>query len=151
MSDNIRKYVEVLAALRKDGILTDKKDFTCQIGEWLVEQLYNGKRATTTNQKAWDVKVGKQYWQVKTHAKSETNAARRSSIKKEPGLRVDVVIIIVFTHDYKLKEFYKVPWVVAQKQIKKSGVREKLSWNSVKEYKMEIDELPRQEVVGLFR
>jgi hypothetical protein len=58
MSDNIKKYIKVLAALRKEGILTDKKDFTCQIGEWLVEQLYNGKRAPTTNQKGWDVKVG---------------------------------------------------------------------------------------------
>jgi hypothetical protein len=60
------------------------------------------------------------------------------------------VIIIVFTHDYKLKEFYKIPWTVAQQRIQKSGTREKLSWNSVKEYKVEIGELPRRKVVGWF-
>ncbi len=154
MSDNIRKYVEVLAALREDGILTDKKDFTCQIGEWLVEQLYNGKRAASTIQKGWDIKVGDEFWQVKTHSKNEGNSSRFTAIKSDPGIQVDVLIIIVFTYDYKLKEFYKVPWAVAQKLIERRGglvQKEVLRWKEIEKYRVDTGELPRQEVVGLFR
>lgn len=69
------------------------------------------------------------------------------------------MIIIVFTHDYKLvlsgvevlKEFYKIPWKIAQKHIEKSAGREKLSWGKVEEYKVEVEGLPKKEVVGWFR
>lgn len=54
MSESIKKYVQIIAELRDANILTNKKDFTGQIGEWLVAQLYNGKRATSANQKGWD-------------------------------------------------------------------------------------------------
>ena len=37
-------FFKTMKTLRDEGILINNKDFTCQIGEWLVEMLYSGRR-----------------------------------------------------------------------------------------------------------
>ncbi len=54
-------FFKSMKVLRDEGILINKKDFTCQIGEWVVEMLYEGKRATSGIQKGWDVDVANTY------------------------------------------------------------------------------------------
>jgi hypothetical protein len=143
-----------MKALRDEGILINKKDFTCQIGEWLVEMLYDGKRATSGIQKGWDVDVKGKHIQVKAHAKAETNPAKFSAVDKDSTERIDELIIVIFSFDYKLKAFYKVPWEIAYPKIKlrgKKNPRNEITWSSLKEYKIEKEDLPQQEIVSLFK
>lgn len=147
-------FFSALNVLRDQKILINNKDFTCQIGEWLVEMLYDGKRATSGIQKGWDVEAQGKHFQVKTHAKAETNSAKFSAVEKESAEQIDELIIIVFTFDYKLKEFYKVPWSYAYPNIKlrgKKNPRYEINWSSIKHYKIALESLPHQEVVNLFR
>lgn len=140
--------------MRDKGIRINKKDFTCQIGEWLVEMLYEGKRATSGNQKGWDVDVKGKRIQVKAHAKAESNKASFTAVHKDSSERIDEFIIVVFTFDYKLKAFYKVPWKDALPNIKlrgKKNPRNEITWRSIRNFKVEKERLPHQEIVSLFK
>lgn len=153
-SKALDSFFKAMKALRDEEILINKKDFTCQIGEWLVEMLYDGKRATSGIQKGWDVDVKGKHIQVKAHAKAETNNAKFSAVDKNSTERIDELIIVVFTFDYKLKAFYKVPWEIAYPKIKlrgKKNPRNEITWSSIKDYKIETDKLPHQEIVSLFK
>jgi len=66
----LKVFLETMKILRDEKILINKKDFTGQIGEWLVEMLYGGKRAASGIQKGWDVEVDGKHIQVKAHTKS---------------------------------------------------------------------------------
>ncbi len=105
----LQKFFSSWEQLRQMGILTSKKDFTCQIGEWLVETLYGGKRASSSIQKAWDVDVKGKRIQVKTHAKAASNAARFTLVDCTSMENVDELVIMVFSFNYKLRAFYKLP------------------------------------------
>lgn len=149
----LSNFFNALKELREKGILINQKDFTCQIGEWFLEMIYEGKRATSGIQKGWDVDVIGKYIQVKTHAKAETNKAKFSAVNKDSTEPIDELIIVVFTSDYKLKAFYKVPWHIAFPLIKlkgKKNPRNEIKWSSIKSYKIEIKQLPHQEIVSLF-
>jgi len=153
-SKALDSFFQAMKALRDEGILINKKDFTCQIGEWLVEMLYDGKRATSGIQKGWDVDVKGKHIQVKAHAKAETNPAKFSAVDKDSTERIDELIIVIFSFDYKLKAFYKVPWEIAYPKIKlrgKKNPRNEITWSSLKEYKIEKEDLPQQEIVSLFK
>jgi hypothetical protein len=41
----LKNYFEALSTLKRLGIVPNKKDFTSQIGEWLVNEIYNGALA----------------------------------------------------------------------------------------------------------
>lgn len=146
-------FFNAMKELREQNILINKKDFTCQIGEWLVEMIYEGKRAISGIQNGWDVDVKGKHIQVKAHAKSATNNAKFSAVDKASTERIDELIIVVFTFDYKLKAFYKVPWNIALPLIKLRGKktpRNEITWSSIKAYKIELKQLPHQEIVSLF-
>ncbi|MDV2465315.1 hypothetical protein CMU96_07690 [Elizabethkingia anophelis] len=150
----LKKFFALLEDLREVNILKNKKDFTGQIGEWLVEMIYDGERSQSGIEKGWDVKVNNEFIQVKTHAKSSTNSNRWSALKCDyENIKIDYLIIIVFEQDYKLREFFKIPWSEALKYVKirgKTSPRSEINWNSVEEYKIDIHKLPHQEIVQLF-
>jgi hypothetical protein len=150
----IQNYFNALEALYENGVLLNKKDFTGQLGEWLVETIYGGERAKSGIQKGWDIKVKDRYIQVKTHSKAEGNKNRWSAVEKESSARVDELIIVVFTHNYKLVELFKVPWNEAINKVKPRGVksiRNELNWNDLKSYSQDLSKLPNQKVVSLFK
>jgi hypothetical protein len=150
----IQNYFNALDALYENGVLLNKKDFTGQLGEWLVETIYGGERAKSGNEKGWDIKVEDKYIQVKTHSKAKGNKNRWSALEKETTAKVDELIIVVFTHNYKLAELFKVPWNEAITKVKSRGiikVRNELNWNDLKSYSQDINKLPNQKVVSLFR
>jgi len=117
----LKKFFKALETLRAEGILINKKDFTCQLGEWLVETMYDGKRARSGIQPGWDVEANGMHIQVKAHAKAETNKAKFSAVNPRTKEKIDELIIVVFTQDYKLKRFYKIPWRAAKKHIHPRG------------------------------
>jgi hypothetical protein len=136
--------------LQEIGITTNKKDFTSQIGEWLAEKVFNGKRAESGIQKYWDIdsEIGK--IQVKTHSKSKTTKARWSAIKYDVDAEVDFVVIVVFSEDYQLTEFYQVPWKDCLKLIRRNKDRDVLMWDHIIHFKIEIKNIPNQEIISIF-
>jgi sugar-specific transcriptional regulator TrmB len=150
----LKEFFQLLNNLRDEGILINKKDFTCQIGEWIIETIYNGKRATSGIQKDWDIDINGKRIQVKAHAKAEGNNNRWSAVNNKITERVDELIIIVFTFDYKLKEFYKIPWDEAIKHIRRRGKqkpRPEINWSHLEDYKQNLNSLPRQDIIQLFK
>lgn len=144
-------YVDSLTQLQKLDVVKNKKDFTSQIGEWFVAEIYGGTRAVSGIQKHWDIKIGEKHLQVKTHSKALTTAARWSPVKYDETAQIDEIITVVFTPDYKLKEFYKTPWREALKLINRQKHRDVLRWDAQKKYKIKLDDLPKQNLVSLFK
>lgn len=143
-------YFSALYTLKELGITQNKKDFTSQLGEWLVETLYDGKRAESGIQKYWDIDSSIGKIQVKTHAKSNKTTARWSALKYDMDSEVDFVIIIVFSEDYKLNEFYKIPWTNCLDLIRRNKDRDVLMWNHLNDYKLQLTNLPKQNIISLF-
>lgn len=101
-------YFKALNELTTLGITQNKKDFTSQLGEWLVETLFDGKRSENGIEKYQDIDSPFGKIQVKTHAKANSTKARWSAIKYDVDSNVDYVVIVVFTEDFKLREFYQL-------------------------------------------
>ena len=142
----LNNYFESLKRLQEIGVITNKKDFTSQIGEWLVENIFEGQRAASGNQKSWDIETEDGKIQVKTHSKSKTTPARWSEIKYDIDANVDFVVIIVFSEDYKLNEFFKIPWKDCIKLIRQNV----LMWDRLKDFRIELTQLPKQEIISIF-
>lgn len=150
----INNYINCLKVLTENKILLNKKDFTGQLGEWLVETVFEGERAPSGIQAGWDVKTKDKFIQVKSHAKAINNKARFSAVDKDTLVKVDELIIVVFTHDYKLKEFYQVPWEIVVEKTKLRGQKTKrneINWNDILEYRKELNALPNQEIINMFK
>jgi hypothetical protein len=144
-------YLNSLTLLTKLGVTMNKKDFTSQIGEWFIAELYGGKRADSGIQKDWDIKIEDKYIQVKTHSKAATTTARWSSVKYDENAQISEIITVVFTPNYKIKEFYKTPWSEALKLIKRQRHRDVLNWDDQKKFQIKIEDLPKQNLVSLFK
>lgn len=63
-----QNYFKALNELKSLCVTKNKKDFTSQLGEWLVETLYDGKRSENGIEKYWDIECYLGKVQVKTHA-----------------------------------------------------------------------------------
>jgi hypothetical protein len=147
----LKNYFEALSTLKRLGIVPNKKDFTSQIGEWLVNEIYNGALALNPIQKHWDLKLDHIRIQVKTHAKASTNKNRWTPIEYNSDAEIDILIIVIFSEDYGLKEFYSVPWKEALTLIRVHKYRKLIYWDHLKNFKIELDELPNQEVISLLK
>lgn len=81
-AQSLKSYITAMIELKEQGVLTNKKDFTGQIGEWLVATIYDGKRATNNNQKGWDVEAKGRHIQVKTHERLSATMLHFQLLKK---------------------------------------------------------------------
>lgn len=147
----LNNYLNSWQELVNLGVLTNKKDFTSQIGEWLISAIYNGERAESGIQKDWDVLVQEKKIQVKTHSKAPNTTARWTGIKSDPNADLHELVIIVFSPDYKLIELYKISWDIAQPLVKKEKHRDVIYWKDLSAYRVNLDELPNQLIVNIFR
>jgi hypothetical protein len=153
--EEIKKQLNIffgsLFELRNLGVAPNSKDFTSQLGEWLVSEIFNGKRAQSGIQKDWDVKVDGKNYQVKTHAKSVTDKNKWSYVNYKDDAEIDFILLIVFTPDYKLKEFYKISWEECLPLIRERKDGRVINWSALKNYRLNIDDLNNQELISLFR
>ncbi len=150
ISDAIRNYVRSKKQLRELGIANTERQIVSEIGEWLVLQLFGGERAANRTQPDWDIMSDNKRIQVKSHAKGKNNNARYTKIKYLEDADIDELIIVVFSQDLIIKEFYKILWSEAQEFIRRNNVKPVIYWNDLQNYKINIRELPNQEIVGLF-
>jgi hypothetical protein len=146
----INDFTSAKGKLRKMDVVRSER-LVGEIGEWFVAELYGGDRATSTSQKGWDVVVGQTKIQVKTHAKGDDNTARWTELKNDlEGF--DELAVVVFTKDFILEEFYRVPIADVRNALKPSGKSFVVKWDSLKRHRIELDHLPRQnELVKYFR
>jgi len=144
-----KNYLNAIQELRNLGIYQNKRDFTSQLGEWLVETLFEGKRAINGNQKYWDIETKSDKIQVKTHSKANTNKTRWSSIKYDEHADVDFVVIVVFSQEYQLKEIYRIPWSNCLELINKD--KNILNWDSISSnHKIDLKTINNHEILSFF-
>lgn len=117
----------------------------------MVKEIFNGKPALNSINKDWDVLANDRHIQVKGHAKNSSNANRFTRIHYHESAVIDELVIIVFSENYIVKEFYILPWDEAIPLIKHNQGGSILSWNRIIAYKQDLDSLPNQEVIKLFR
>lgn len=150
INNALANYLIALQELRSLGVLPNSKDFTSQIGEWIVGEIYQGKRAENGIQKYWDVDCSIGKIQVKTHAKGDKTTARWSNIKKIETKEIDHVVIIIFNKNYQLQEFYHAPWNHVYSKIRKHSDADRIFWDDLKDYKIPINELKQHKSLEIF-
>ena len=112
------------------GVVRTQK-ITDDFGEWLAEQLFNGKRAEKVNQQGWDIVTSEGYYQVKTHRKAESTPAKWSKIKT-----LDYSVkIFQLNPNYTIKNIYSISNEKLLNnyhngKLKKKGNEYTLYWNT---------------------
>lgn len=109
----IEDFLLCLRKLNELKIFNSRRDFTSQLGEWLIAEMYDAELAESGKQKDWDMKVGQTKIQVKTHSKAKTTNRANTDFKYDENADIDIFIIVVFTDEYKIKTIYELPWKVA--------------------------------------
>src|SRR5262245_47591954 len=78
--DMVRRGHDIL---KDTGVISHQKQVHVELSEWVTAQLFNGDRATSGNQKNWDVVLPDgQKVQVKSHAKALTNPSNWTTLSK---------------------------------------------------------------------
>ena len=141
---------ETKTVLRQLGVLRSER-FTGELGEWLVEVAYQGKRAEGTTQKGWDVEVSadgtRSLIQVKTHAKGKKNNAEWTEVRPDCLELFDRLVIVVMSDDYYVKRWFDVPKLVLRKALVQSGKSWVVYWDDVAEYAVKWTALPGAEAI----
>jgi hypothetical protein len=138
----IRQFVEAKQQLKNLDVLRSERTIG-EFGEWFVEQIINGKRAATTSQSDWDIEAGGLLYQIKTHAKGPNNKARWTELKHTIS-GFDFLVIVVFSHDLYLKEYYQIPYNIVLARMIRSGKSSLVKWDHYKDYQIFLDKLPLQ-------
>ena len=148
----IRIILDLLAKskqrLRDLGVIRSER-LVGEIGEWFFTAIYGGERAPSTTQKGWDVKLNGKKIQIKTHAKGDKNNARWTVVEFN-GDEFDELVIIVFTKEYYLKEFYRASNKLVLKNIESSGNRKIIKWDKLSKKKIDLKKLPNPSLIKLF-
>jgi hypothetical protein len=74
-----------------------------------------------------------------------------SRLKYHENPEVDELITVVFTEDYKLRHFYKTPWPVALRMIRRNKSGDVIYWDWQKDYEINFKDLPNQNLVAVFQ
>jgi hypothetical protein len=106
---SIINFLLCLRKLNELKIFNNKRDFTSQLGEWIIAEMYNAELAESGNQKHWDMKAVNCKIQVKAHSKAKTSKRANTYFNYDENAEFDIFIIIIFTDDYKIKTIYELP------------------------------------------
>jgi hypothetical protein len=80
-----------------------------------------------------------------------TDKNKWSYVNYKDDAEIDFILLIVFTPDYKLKEFYKISWEECLPLIRERKDGRVINWSALKNYRLNIDDLNNQELISLFR
>jgi hypothetical protein len=135
VSEIFSRFIDSYNGLKEHHVLRNQKDITGQLGEWVASVLYNASIAANGINQVWDLvdALGIKY-QVKSHAKSPTTAARWTKIDYPGDAPINFIIIVVFDPNYRLQELYKIPFHETLRLRTGSFI---LNWSQVNEYKVE--------------
>ena len=140
----IQKLNDAKEELRSLDVFRSER-LTGEFGEWFAERLINAKRAASTSQTGWDLLgANGEKIQVKTHAKGDKNKARWTEWNYSAGA-FDILMILVFTKEYKLKEAYRIPYQNAEEEIDFEKKQVVLKWDDYSEFNI-MDEIRNSEL-----
>ena len=132
VSQEFRAFIKSYQKLKHFGLLRNQKDITGQLGEWLASEILEAKISSNGIEKDWDLhkeEEGKSYfYQVKAHAKSDTTDARWTRFEYSIDAQISYLVVVVFSQDYVLQEFYIVPFEFAIKNRTNGSV---LNWSTI--------------------
>ena len=134
----------------RDYDVTRSERLVGEIGEWLVESIFGGERASSSSQKGYDIIRDDRRVQVKTHAKGDANNARWTEFKYQKG-EFDDFVIVVMSKEYCLKEIFYIPEDVLFERINESKKQRVVDWDQYHDCRIGLDDLPNQDLVNLFR
>jgi hypothetical protein len=137
----ITNFANALKLMKNSGVIRSGR-YTGDIGEWLVEQLYQGKRSTKMTEKGWDVMIdnsGDQL-QVKTQTYDPKNTWNYFDSPQNDFTRF---VQIILTDDILIQDIFDVPRLDFLKILRK-GKDNKLSykWNELKKWRVVPNSLP---------
>jgi hypothetical protein len=136
----LENFLFCIRKLNELKIFNSRRDFTSQLGEWLIAEMYNARLAKNGKQKDWDMKVGRTKIQVKTHSKAKTTKRANTDFKYDKNACIDNFIIVVFTDEYKIKTIYDLPWKVALGLKSKNTKNPVITWSKIpNEYRIDLD------------
>ena len=127
----IENFLTALKRLIDLKIINSRKDFTSQLGEWLIAEMYGATIAESGKQKDWDMKLGEKKIQVKAHSKALTTKRKNTDFKYSEDASIDIFIIVVFTDNYKIKTIYEIPWSVALKLKTQHTKDPVITWSQI--------------------
>jgi hypothetical protein len=138
----VRSLLDQIAFAKKslfDAKIIRSERLTGEIGEYLAElQFPMAKRAGTTSNKGWDLILpdGNKI-QVKTHAKGAANKARWTEVRHIEAF--DILLIVVLSTNYSLREIYQVPRDELEKLAKKNH-REVaiINWDKLRKFRVPV-------------
>jgi hypothetical protein len=135
ISEEFGAFIKSYKKLKEFGLLRNQKDITGQLGEWLASEILGAEISLKGNNEDWDLakkENGKKiHYQVKSHAKSDSTKARWTRLEYSSKAKIDFFIIVVFSQDYALREFYEVPFLDAIESRTDGFV---LNWSKIKEH-----------------
>ena len=154
LSSEVDKYLQMYLTsvknLKRLNVLSNRRDFTSQLGEWFISILLNGKISENGIQKDWDIDVNGVKIQVKSHSKSITTTARWTSLKYSFDAEIDYLAIVVFDEFYKINELYFISWENAFKLVKNQKHDNVLNWNDILKFKVDLNNV-ENEIVKIFK
>lgn len=138
IKETVQIYIQAKKKLRELDVLRSER-LTGEFGEWFAEKLTSANRAPSTTQSGWDLIRDGEKFQVKTHAKSESNKARWTEWKYSEK-KFDFLVLLIFSQELSLREAYIIPYEIAEKRINKNLKQVVLKWDDYADYK--ISEFP---------
>ena len=135
VSKEFGAFIKSYKKLKDFGLLRNQKDITGQLGEWLASEMLEAKISTNGIEKDWDLfkeEAEKSvYYQVKAHAKSDGTNARWTRFEYSSDAKIDFLVVVVFSQEYALREFYVVPFDFAVENRTDISV---LNWSRISKF-----------------
>ncbi len=123
---------------------------TKQIGWWIVTKVFPSKNLNSVSKKAMIFKIDGMTTEVRIHKRVSPNLKRRTNLLASDSIQTDFLMIIVFTANYKIQEFYKIPWNTIE-ILQRNNDNGIIYWNDQNQYRIELENLPNQDIVSLFK
>jgi len=142
----LQSWVHAVAELKDLGVVRSQRVVT-DYAEWLVAEIYGGTRARSKTQRDWDVILGTETIQVKAHAKAEDNPNRCSTISANPE-NFDALVIVVFSSNLRVREFYSVPSKDVVGLLRQEGKSSRLYWGDLRKWQIPSEELPNYDTLA---
>lgn len=120
--------------LQRLGIIRSQR-LVADFGEWFAAQLLSMSLCTSRTQHGWDLEAPGKRVQVKTHAKAETNRARRTTLRKDV-LEFDDLAVIVLTSTYRVRAVYLVPREAVESLAPYKDGKRVLVWSALKAFEL---------------
>jgi len=83
--------------------------------------------------------------------KATTNSNRKTYLNYQEFCDIDELVLVIFSQTYELRETYRAPWSEVYKKVRFNKPGNEVYWKDLNEFKLDLNSLPNQNVLKLFR